>query len=52
MNKQDFIQSHKEKLLQIYKEKSGSKEGFEQWLTTPEADEIISKLIQISKAYE
>lgn len=50
MNKQDFIQSHKEKLLQIYKEKSGSEEGFEQWLTTPEADEIISNLIQISKA--
>lgn len=50
MNKQDFIESHKEKLLQIYKEKSGSEEGFEQWLTTPEADEIISNLIQISKA--
>lgn len=50
MNKQDFIQSHKEKLLQIYKEKSGSEEGFEQWLTTPEADEIINNLIQISKA--
>lgn len=50
MNKQDFIQSHKEKLLQIYKEKSGSEEGFEQWLTTPEANEIISNLIQISKA--
>lgn len=50
MNKQDFIQSHKEKLLQIYKEKSGNEEGFEQWLTTPEADEIISNLIQISKA--
>ena len=50
MNKQNFIESHKEKLLQIYKEKSGSEEGFEQWLTTPEADEIISNLIQISKA--
>lgn len=50
MSKQEFIESHKEKLLQIYKEKSGSEEGFEQWLTTPEADEIISNLIQISKA--
>lgn len=50
MSKQDFIESHKEKLLQIYKEKSGSEEGFEQWLTTPEADEIISNLIQISEA--
>lgn len=50
MSKQEFIESHKEKLLQIYKEKSGSEEGFEQWLTTPGADEIISNLIQISKA--
>lgn len=50
MSKQEFIERHKEKLLQIYKEKSGSEEGFEQWLTTPEADEIISNLIQISKA--
>ena len=50
MSKQEFIESHKEKLLQIYKEKSGSEEGFEQWLATPEADEIISNLIQISKA--
>lgn len=50
MSKQEFIESHKEKLLQIYKEKRGSEEGFEQWLTTPEADEIISNLIQISKA--
>lgn len=50
MSKQDFIESHKEKLLQIYKEKSGSEEGFEQWITTPEADEIISNLIQISEA--
>ena len=50
MSKQEFIESHKEKLLQIYKEKSGSEEGFEQWLTTPEANEIISNLIQISKA--
>lgn len=50
MSKQDFIESHKEKLLQIYKEKSGSEEGFEQWITTPEADEVISNLIQISEA--
>lgn len=50
MSKQEFIESRKEKLLQIYKEKSGSEEGFEQWLTTPEANEIISNLIQISKA--
>lgn len=50
MSKQNFIESHKEKLLQIYKEKSGSEEGFEQWLTTPEADSLIDSLMQISKA--
>lgn len=50
MSKQNFIESHKEKLLQIYKEKSGSEEGFEQWLTTPEADGLIDNLMQISKA--
>lgn len=50
MSKQNFIESHKEKLLQIYKEKSGSEEGFEQWLTTPEADDLIDNLMQISKA--
>ena len=49
MNKQDFIKSHKDKLLQIYKELTGSTKGFDSWLNSSDSDEAINKLMSIAQ---
>lgn len=50
MSKQDFIKSHKDKLSQIYMEKSGSDKGFDSWLKTEEADKVVTSLMKLSEA--
>lgn len=50
MSKQDFIKSHKDKLLQIYKELTGSTKGFDSWLKSSDSDEAINKLMSVAEA--
>lgn len=50
MNKQDFIKSHEDKLLQIYKELTGSTKGFDSWLKSSDGDEAINKLLSVAQA--
>lgn len=49
MNKQDFIKSHEDKLLQIYKELTGSTKGFDSWLKSSDGDEAINKLLSVAQ---